>query len=52
MDEAKAFCHIKEEGIQQENVIRTHLNRFQLDQAEHAFERMLPNISLLEILGI
>jgi hypothetical protein len=28
MDETKAFCHIKEEGIQQESVIRTHLNRF------------------------
>jgi hypothetical protein len=49
-DEAIAFCHLKEEGIQQESVIRTHLNRFQLRQAEHAFERMSPNISLLELI--
>jgi site-specific recombinase XerD len=50
MDEAKAFCHLKEEGIHQENVVRTHLNRFQLRQAEHAFEKMVPNISLLELI--
>lgn len=50
IDEARAFCHLKEEGIQQENVVRTHLNRFQLRQAEHAFEKMLPNISLLEMI--
>ena len=41
MDEAKAFCHLKEEGVYRENVVRTHLDRFQLSQAEHAFERML-----------
>ena len=47
MDEAKAFCHLKEEGVYRENVVRTHLDRFQLRQAEHAFERMLPNIIVL-----
>ena len=50
MDEAKAFCHLKEESIHRENVVRTHLDRFQLRQAEHAFERILPNISLLEMI--
>ena len=50
MDEARDFCHLKEEGIHQENFVRTHLNRFQLRQAVHTFERMLPNISLLEMI--
>ena len=47
MDEAKAFCHLKEEGINQESVIRNHLKRLQLRQAENAFETMLPNIIVL-----
>ena len=41
--EVKAFCHLKEECIHQENIVRIHLNGIQLVKAEHAFERMLPN---------
>lgn len=36
MNEAKAFCHLKEEGIHRENVVSTHLDRFKLRQAEQS----------------
>ena len=41
MDGAKAFCHLKEEGIHNKNVVRTHLNRLQLRQTKNALESML-----------